>query len=141
MNTTQKRNLFPFSPFHSGLLEKKFLGSEFANDLPVIIIKENLKEYKVEVSAPGLEKEDFKITSEYGFINIKTVHKENKEIKDERDTTEKYNSNSFCRSFAIPENVKDIEIKASYEDGILKLNLPKKPKKYNSFKKKKIKVI
>ena len=141
MNALQKSNLFPFAPLYSDLFENNFLGSKFASNLPAVNIKENEKEFKVEVAAPGLKKEDFKITTEDGLINISAEHEESKEEKEEDYTMKEYNFNSFSRTFALPENVKDDDIKAMYEDGILKLNLPKKAEMAKDSKKKMIKIL
>jgi HSP20 family protein len=115
MNALQKSNLFPFAPLYSDLFENNFSGSKFASNLPAVNIKENGKEFKVEVAAPGLKKDDFKITTEDGFINISAEHEESKEEKEEDYTMKEYNYNSFSRTFALPENVKEDEIKAKYE--------------------------
>lgn len=140
MNALQKSSLFPFAPLYSDLFENNFLGSKFASNLPAVNIKENEKEFKVEVAAPGLNKEDFKITTEDGLINISAEHEEKKEEKEEDYTMKEYNYNSFSRSFALPDNVKEEDIKAKYEDGILKLILPKKTEISKDSNKKMIKV-
>ena len=72
MNALQKSNLFPFAPLYSDLFENNFSGSKFSNNIPAVNIKENEKEFKVEVAAPGLKKEDFRINlvrlSENNFL-------------------------------------------------------------------------
>lgn len=126
MNALQKTALFPFTPLFSDLFENDFFSNKFANNFPAVNIKENGNEFKVEVAAPGLKKEDFKITTGKGMINISAEHEETKEEKDENFTRKEYNFNSFSRSFFLPEDVIDENIKAKYENGILKLSLPKK---------------
>ena len=125
MNALEKRSLFPFSPMFSDLFETDFFSNKFASNLPAVNIKENGNEFIVEVAAPGLKKNDFKITTENGLINISAEHEDTKEMKDEKYTRKEYNYNSFSRSFALPENVKYENVMAKYEDGILKLLIPK----------------
>lgn len=144
MNALQKSNLFPFAPLYSDLFENNFSGSKFSNNIPAVNIKENEKEFKVEVAAPGLKKEDFRITVEDGLINISAEQEKTKEEKKEENnedyTMKEYNYNSFSRSFALPDNVREDDINAGYENGILKLNLPKKTELSKDSKKKMIKV-
>lgn len=141
MKSLVKSNLFPLNPMFSDLFENDFLSSKFANNLPAVNIKENTSEFKVEVAAPGLKKEDFKITTEDGLLCICARHEDTREEKDENYTRKEYNFNSFSRTFALPENVKDEDIKANYEDGILKLTLPKKSETNKSSKKKQVTVL
>lgn len=93
---------------------------------PAMNIKETDTEFQVELAAPGLEKEDFEISIDQGYLNVfaeKTVEKED---KDENFTRKEFNYNSFKRSLMLPENIKEEEIKATYENGVLKFNLKKK---------------
>lgn len=138
MNALQKSSLFSFSPTFSELFENDFFSNKFANNLPAVNIKENGNEFKIEVAAPGLKKEDFKITTENDMINISAEHEEKKEEKDENYTRKEYNYNSFSRSFILPENIKEEDIKAKYEDGILKLSFPKKTETKSIGKKKQV---
>lgn len=141
MNALQKSKKFPFAPIYTDLFENNFLGSKFTSNLPAVNIRENDKEFKVEVAVPGLQKEDFKITTEHGLINISAEHEEKKEEKKEDYTMKEYNYNSFSRSFALPDNVKEEDIWAGYENGILKLILPKETEISKDSNKKTIKVI
>lgn len=125
MKALQKNNPFSLLPAFSEMFENDFFSSKFAFNLPAVNIKESDNEFKVEVAAPGLKKEDFKITVENDMIVINAEHEETKEEKDENYTRKEYNFNSFSRSFILPENVKDENIIAKYEEGILKLSLPK----------------
>ncbi len=141
MNALQKTSLFPFTPMFSELFENDFFSNKFASNLPAVNIKENNTEFIVEVAAPGLKKDDFKITSEKGMINISAEHEERKEEKEENYTRKEYNYNSFSRSFFLPDDINDENIKAKYEDGILKLTLPKKVEVKDVPKKKLVNVM
>ena len=115
-------------------------GSQFSK-VPATNIRENDNEYTVELAAPGLEKNDFKINIENNMLNIE-VQKEQETTKEEEGFTRReYNFNSFCRSFTLPEGTVNAEdIKAKYENGVLKLTLPKKEEAKKKRVKKEIKV-
>jgi HSP20 family protein len=89
-------------------------------------ITENKEDYRVSVAAPGLKKSDFKIDVEGNMLTISSEKEESKEEKDARYTRKEYSYSSFNRSFALPEEVNREKIEATYEDGVLKVLLPKK---------------
>lgn len=105
--------------------------SNFVNQgqsLPAVNIKENSDEFLVEMAAPGMKKEDFKIELDGTALTISSEHKEEKEDKDgENYSRREFSYESFYRTFHLPKDVVDSEkINAKYEDGILKLQIPKR---------------
>ncbi len=95
--------------------------------LPAVNIKEDKDGFEVEMSAPGLDKKDFKIEINNKVLTIsseKTVENEAKE--GELFTRREFSYQSFSRSFTLPETVEDNRIKAKYEKGILYVGIPKK---------------
>jgi HSP20 family protein len=95
--------------------------------VPAVNITENANDYKISVAAPGLKKNDFHINVDGSMLTISGEKEETKEEKDQENYTRKeYNYSSFSRSFTLPEEVNREKIEASYEDGVLKLVLPKK---------------
>ena len=108
----------------------------FANDwmtrtnatAPAINVIEDEKDYKVEVAAPGMNKEDFKVNVTDDNYLVLTMEKKN-ESKDE-DKKRKYlrrefSYHKFEQSLALPEDVNKDEIKASVNDGVLTIDIPK----------------
>ena len=79
----------------------------------------------VSLAAPGLKKSDFKIEVEGNMLTISSEKEESKEEKETRYTRKEYSYTSFSRSFTLPEEVNKEKIDAVYEDGVLKLTLPK----------------
>jgi HSP20 family protein len=77
--------------------------------------------------APGFKKEDFKVKVDDDILTISAEIKteSTEEGKNKEYTRREYSSSSFSRSFQLPDNVKDDSITASYQDGILKLEMPK----------------
>ncbi|MBC9795755.1 Hsp20/alpha crystallin family protein [Sinomicrobium weinanense] len=106
--------------FRDGFLDRTVL------EQPALNVREKEDEFEIELAAPGLSKKDFRIAVENGYLNISAEKEESKEEKDENYTRKEFNYNSFKRSLLLPENVKEEEVKARYENGILKLNLAKK---------------
>ncbi|MBI9060672.1 MAG: Hsp20/alpha crystallin family protein [Marinilabiliaceae bacterium] len=96
--------------------------------LPAINVRENDNEFLIDVAAPGLCKDDFKVNYDNGNLTISSEKKnEVEEKKDERITRREFSYQSFQRSFTVSENVVDGEkITANYDNGILHIMLPKR---------------
>src|SRR5438094_234434 len=114
-----------FKPWNEMFGGSSMAGSRPAT-MPAVNINENKDEYKISVAAPGLKKDDFEIDVEGNMLTISCEKEENREEKDGRHTRREYNYSSFSRSFTLPEDVNKDRIAAAYEDGVLKLTLPKK---------------
>jgi HSP20 family protein len=88
-------------------------------------IKEQENEYIVELSVPGLKKENVKINLENDILTVSFEDEKNKEEKGEGYYRREFYSESFERSFTIPKNIKKDDISAKMEDGILVVKIPK----------------
>jgi|SRR5690606_26169989 len=98
--------------------------------MPAVNIKENENDYQVELAAPGLEKEDFNIEVKEGILKLSVSKTVQEEEKKENYTRKEFGFQKFERNFALPKNSIQIEnIQASYEQGILKVTLPKQEAK------------
>ncbi len=104
--------------------------------IPAVNILENLPNFVVELAVPGLSKEDFSIEVEEDTLKI--ASKKAAEKKEESNETlykrKEFHYANFKRSFKLPENIKTEEIQANYENGILRVTLPKMEEK-KAFKK------
>ena len=107
---------------------EKFFDSDWLKrqSLPPVNVKETEKQYEIDLVAPGRSKKDFSILAENGVLTISSEKKEEKELKEKDYTRKEFNYSSFARSFSLPENANEEEIKANYSDGILKLEVAKK---------------
>jgi HSP20 family protein len=94
--------------------------------VPPVNIADEDNHFLVSIAAPGLQKDDFKIELEGNVITICSEKEGKKEEKEERFTRKEYSYSSFSRSFSLPEDVKRESIEARYEDGVLKIMLPRK---------------
>ncbi|WP_212003594.1 Hsp20/alpha crystallin family protein [Chitinophaga sp. HK235] len=99
--------------------------SSFRNRVPVNI-KENDKSYEVQVVAPGLQKKDFQINIENNRLTVSFEHKEeHKEEGKEGWIRQEYKQQSFSHTFTLDDSVDPNKVVARYEEGVLKLNIPK----------------
>jgi HSP20 family protein len=94
--------------------------------VPAANISEDKDNYLISLAAPGLLKEDFHIDLEGDMLTISCEKEERKEEKTGKETRHEYNFTSFSRSFTLPEEVMMEKIGATYADGILSIQLPKK---------------
>lgn len=103
-------------------------GSQLVNKMVTPVnIKETDNAFTVELMAPGKKKEDFNIELDNDLLTISSEFKtERSEQEEGRYTRREFSYSSFRRTFTLPETVKEDEITASYEDGILRIALPKK---------------
>ena len=97
------------------------------SQVPAANIKETEDDFKVELAAPGLSKEDFNIAVEDDVLTISSEQKHSSETTDEKEryTRREFRYSSFSRSFSLPEEVKQDEISAAYTDGVLTISVPK----------------
>ena len=94
--------------------------------VPAVNITENKDNFIVLMAAPGLKKDDFYINVEGNLLMISCEKEEIREDNGQEYTRREFNYTSFSRSFSLPEEVLPEKIDAIYEDGVLKLTLPKK---------------
>ena len=95
-------------------------------NIPAVNITEQKNDYLVSLAVPGMKKEDFKIDVDGNMLTISSEKEETKEEKDKKFTRKEYNYSSFSRSFTLPDEVNKEKIDAKYEDGVLKISLPRK---------------
>ncbi|HYO21580.1 MAG TPA: Hsp20/alpha crystallin family protein [Flavisolibacter sp.] len=89
-------------------------------------IRETEKEYFLDLVAPGLNKEDFKISLENNLLTVAVEKGEETVNEGERYIRREYRSQGFKRSFTLDEKVNADAIAAQYVNGVLTLNLPKR---------------
>jgi len=122
-----------FKPAYNDVFESFFnadpyLSESTLNRNPAVNIAESENEFHIELAAPGLKKEDFKINLEQ---NLLSVSADKKEEKTESDDSKKYNRieynySSFMRTFTLPDTADHSRITAEYRDGILFISVAKK---------------
>ena len=134
--TNVKYNRKPFEGTWNNIVDDLFteLPVLFKNEFNIsgakgfapVNVKETEQGYEMEVVAPGFEKDDFKVNLDDKMLTISAEKKsETKETKDKQIRNE-YQYRSFKRSFTMDEKVDATKIEASYINGVLILNLPKR---------------
>lgn len=123
-----------FRPFYvPNLFDDDFFQvlSNRTSSMPPVNIREDEKNYALELAVPGIDKNNLKIDINEDVLTISSEHKtETGESKDGYKRKE-FSYSSFCRSFYIPENVNRDKIEANYNDGILSVGLPKQEETKN----------
>lgn len=95
--------------------------------IPSVNIKENNEEFEVEMAAPGFKKDDFKIEIINNALIVSSEKKVENETKDDQQFTRReFSYQSFSRTFTLPNTAEGDKISAKYENGILKIGIPKK---------------
>jgi HSP20 family protein len=111
------------------VFENDFPGAfrnEFNNLVqPSVNIKDTKEAYLVEVAAPGFVKENFNVKVEDELLTISAEAQEQKLDEGEKFTRKEYTQSSFKRTFTLPKTIASDKIGAAYENGILKVTLPK----------------
>lgn len=103
-----------------------FVGGDVAMNLPSVNIVDEKDRFLIELAAPGLKKDDFKVKIEKDHLVISSEKREENEEKEEgKFTRREFNYSSFVRSFYIPKEVNRKEISANYDNGILTITLLK----------------
>ncbi len=115
-------------------LVDEFFGKDLLSDfnfqtgvsMPSVNILETNEEFKLEVAAPGLSKDDFKIDLHNNVLTISSEKEVKNETQDEKILRREFSYSSFRRSFTLPTSVNVESIKAAHKEGILVISIPKK---------------
>ena len=93
---------------------------------PAINVVESDKDYKVEVAAPGMKKEDFNIHLGDNNELVITMEQKNENKEEHKKYLRReFAYSKFQQSFVLPDNIEKEKISASVNDGILTIELPK----------------
>ena len=111
-------------------------GSNIYNDIPPYNIVDNDKEFLIEFSVPGFDKKDFSLEVEENNLKVSKLSSKNNKTEN-NFFKRQFNYSQFEKNFTIPEEVSIEKINSKYENGILKIFLPK----IKEFKQTKIKSI
>lgn len=115
--------------FFGNDLFDNFFNSNFSAvnvNVPAVNIIEGKENFRIEIAAPGLNKEDYKIDLHNDLLTISSEKKTENEEKNEKYMRKEFNYTGFKRSFIIPDSANVDSIHASYKNGILNVTIPKK---------------
>ncbi|MHA6279960.1 Hsp20/alpha crystallin family protein [Salinimicrobium sp. CAU 1759] len=102
--------------------------NRIGTSVPAVNISENDDAFTLEVAAPGMTKKDFNLELDNGVLTISSEVKKEDEKKENggRFTRREFSYTSFKRAFSLPETVDPEKISAKYNEGVLKIDLPKR---------------
>ena len=129
----RKGELIPTFPSMRSLFDNWGLDDDFfssfwnGKNMPAVNIAETDETFEVELAVPGMDKEDFKIEIDNGRLTISAEKEDSVEEKQKNYQRKEYSFQSFQRSFWLPENVNQEDVKANYQKGVLTITLEKEP--------------
>jgi len=124
-----KNLILPNSFSSMSIFDDFFNFSDFGfKNGPSVNVKEDKNQFLIEVAAPGYKKDSFNLEIKNGYLKISSKNEALKEEKEEKYYRKEFSYSSFERSFSLPDNVNSDDIKASYDNGILNISIPKKLK-------------
>lgn len=112
--------------FFGPVFNDSFLSDRFISRVPAVNVSETDDAYHIELAAPGLKKDDFKIQVDGDVLTIAGEKKTESKAGDRKYSKREYSYTSFTRSFTLPESVDQNKILAGYKDGVLNLEIGKK---------------
>jgi HSP20 family protein len=124
-----------FPSFRNGFFTNRFLTPRFFDldddffdnetGVPPANIVETNKEFKLDLSVPGMKKDDFTVDVEDGVLTISSEKEEEQNESDKNYRRREFSYSSFSRTFSLPENVDENKINAKYDNGMLQITIPK----------------
>jgi len=125
-----KRNngsLLPgFNDVFDSIFNDTFFNDRMTVRVPAANISETEDHYHVELAAPGLKKEDFKLNLDRNVLNIAVEGRNEQADVNKNYSKREYSYNSWVRSFTLPESANPEQIDAAYTDGVLKIDIAKR---------------
>lgn len=123
-----KRSNLMFPSLMNEIFKPDWFGGmeNYGGNVPAVNIKENERDYDLELAVPGMNKNDFNVEVDNHVMTISAEAKSEDNVTEENYTRREFSYSSFKRSFTLPETINEDKIKASYKDGVLKFTLPKR---------------
>lgn len=126
-NNKPNNALLPgFNDVFDSIFNDTFFNDKMVSRVPAANVSETENNYHIELAAPGLKKEDFKLNLERNILSISveqaTDHHDNQKNYNRRE----FSYSSFVRTFTVPESADINNIDAGYADGILRIDIAKR---------------
>lgn len=100
-------------------------GLQASSSTAAVNVEETEKDYRIELAAPGVNKEDLKVSVKEGILTISYEKKEENEEEKNNYTRREFSYNSFSRSFSLPDETDAENVVAKHKNGILTVSVPK----------------
>lgn len=124
----QNQNVPTLDSYLGSFFKNEFLPKDYAAHVPSVNITESKESYGIEVSAPGFDKKDFNLSVSDNVLTISGEHSTENSSEEKSFVRKEFTYGSFKRSFNLADLVDEDHIDAKYENGILKIELPKNEK-------------
>src|ERR1700759_5368156 len=126
-NNKANNTLMPgFNDVFDSIFNDTFFSDRMIARVPAVNISESENNYHVELAAPGLKKEDFKLNLEHNQLSISVEQSSDQQDNQKNYSKREYSYSSFVRSFTLPESADHAQIQAAYTDGILRIDIAKR---------------
>src|SRR6476469_5430163 len=119
-------NYSTFNDLFDNFFKDSYINDSALGKVPAVNISETEDKYEIELAAPGLKKEDFKVNLEKNVLKISAERKSETTEENKKITRKEFSFSSFSRSFTLPEAADANNISGSYQDGILHVTIGKK---------------
>jgi len=125
-NKTNNALLPGFNDVFESIFNDTFFNDRMVTRVPAVNISETENNYHVELAAPGLKKDDFKLNLERNQLTISVEQSAEHEDNHKNYSKREYSYSSFVRSFTLPDSADDNKIDATYTDGVLRIDIAKR---------------
>jgi len=126
-NDKRSNTLLPgFNDVFESIFNDTFFNDRMITRVPAVNISESENNYHIELAAPGLKKEDFKLHLDRNQLSISVEQSADHQDEQKNYNKREYSYSSFVRSFTLPESADDSQINATYTNGILRIDIAKR---------------
>jgi HSP20 family protein len=115
-----------FNNVFDSIFNDTFFADRMVSRVPAANISESKDHFHVELAAPGLKKEDFKLKLERDVLTISVEQINPQESEQKSYAKREFAYSSFVRAFTLPESANTEGIEAKYTDGVLCIDIPKR---------------
>ncbi|HKG06923.1 MAG TPA: Hsp20/alpha crystallin family protein [Pedobacter sp.] len=123
----KKNGLMPgINDVFDSIFNDTFFSDRILSRVPAANISESKDHYHVELAAPGLKKEDFKLSLERDVLSISVEQSLENNSQERNFNKREFSYSSFLRSFTLPESADENVIEARYDNGILHIDIAKR---------------
>ena len=125
-NKTNNALLPGFNDVFESIFNDTFFNDRMVTRVPAVNVSETEENYHIELAAPGLKKEDFKLHMEGNVLSVSVELSTNHVDNHKNYSKREFSYSSFVRSFTLPESADDNKIDAAYTNGILLIDIAKR---------------
>lgn len=115
-----------FNDIFENFFSDAFVSDRMTSRVPAVNISETPEAYHIELAAPGLRKQDFKISTERNMLTVSVEQRAENNDANKKYNKREFSYTSFVRSFTLPESADESRIEAVYTDGVLQIEVAKK---------------